>query len=155
MCSWAQIWMKLVEQYLALKQTFFVKIVSCNADVPNSFEHSESLKHRLQQACYAHSISWLKQIKLSFFYPRQAKGSYFQYQLNEEPLRCVSHQRDLGVIVDEALKPHRQFANASKRATSIMRAIKASFINITSANFHKIYIEGSSAPTWNTHSAVA
>ncbi len=40
-------------------------------------------------------------------HPRQAKDNNVQYQLNGEPLRSVSHQRDLGVIVDETLKPHR------------------------------------------------
>ncbi len=38
-----------------------------------------------------------------------------QYQLNGEHLRSVSHQRDLGVIVDETLKPHRQCVKAAKR----------------------------------------
>ncbi len=40
--------------------------------------------------------------------PRQAKDSNVQYQLNNELLRYVNHKRDLGVIVDETLKPHRQ-----------------------------------------------
>ncbi len=40
-------------------------------------------------------------------HPRQARENNFQYQLNGEHLRSVSHQRDLGVIVDETLKPHR------------------------------------------------
>ncbi len=56
--------------------------------------------------------------------PRKAKDNDIQYQLNEEHLRSANHQRDLGVIVDETLKPHHQSTN------SIMRA-KASFINIT------------------------
>ncbi len=47
-----------------------------------------------------------------------------QYQLNGEQFRSVSHQRDLGVIVDETLKPHRQCAKAAKSANSIMRAIR-------------------------------
>ncbi len=41
-------------------------------------------------------------------HPRQAKDSNDQYQLNGELLKCVSHQRDLGGIVDEMFKPHRQ-----------------------------------------------
>ncbi len=41
-------------------------------------------------------------------HPRQARENNVQYQLNGEPLRSVSHQRDLGVIIDETLKPHRQ-----------------------------------------------
>ncbi len=48
---------------------------------------------------------------------------------DREHLRSVSHQRDLGVIVDETLKPHRQSTKAAKSANSIMRAIKASFMN--------------------------
>ncbi len=44
---------------------------------------------------------------------RQAKGNNVQYQLNGEPLRSVSHQSDLGVIVDETLKPHRQCAKTA------------------------------------------
>ncbi len=45
---------------------------------------------------------------------------------------------DLGVIVDETLKPNRLCAKAAKNANSIMRAIKASFIDITPALFHKL-----------------
>ncbi len=33
--------------------------------------------------------------------PGKAKDSNVQYQLNGEHLRSLSHQRDLGVIVDE------------------------------------------------------
>ncbi len=72
-------------------------------------------------------------------HPQQAKDSNPQSQLNGERLRCVSHQRDLGVIVDETLKPNRQCARTSKNENSIMRAIKASFIDITPALFHKLY----------------
>ncbi len=57
----------------------------------------------------------------------------------------------LGGIVDETLKPNRQCTKAAKNANSIMRAIKASFIDITLALFHKLkgaFIR----PTWNTHS---
>ncbi len=60
-------------------------------------------------------------------HPRQAR--------DREHLRSVSHQRDLGVIVDEALKPHRQSTKAAKSENSIMRAIKASFMNITPSHF--------------------
>ncbi len=58
-------------------------------------------------------------------HPRQARDNNVQYQLNGEHLRSVSHQRDLGVIVDETLKPHRQCAMAAKSANSVMRTIKA------------------------------
>ncbi len=47
-------------------------------------------------------------------HPQQAKNNSPQYQLNGKLLRCVSHQRDLGVIVDETLKPNRQCAKAAK-----------------------------------------
>ncbi len=72
-------------------------------------------------------------------HPRQAKDNNVQYQLNGEPLRSISHQRDYGVIVDETLKPHRQCAKAAKSANLIMRAIKASFMNITPTFFDKLY----------------
>ncbi len=61
------------------------------------------------------------------------------YQQNGEHLKSVSHQRDLGVIVDETLKPHHQCTKATKSANSIMRAIKASFMNITPTLFDKLY----------------
>ncbi len=70
---------------------------------------------------------------------RQARDNNVQYQLNGEHLRSVSHQRDLGVIVDETLKPHRQCAKAAESANSILRAIKASFMNITPTLFDKLY----------------
>ncbi len=66
-------------------------------------------------------------------HPRQARDNNVQYQPNGERLGSVGHQRDLDVIVDETLKPHRQCAN------SIMRAIKASFMNITPTRFDKLY----------------
>ncbi len=71
--------------------------------------------------------------------PGQAKDSNVQYQLNGEHLRSLSHQRDLGVIVDETLKSRRQCAKAAKSANSILRAIKASFMNITPTPFDKLY----------------
>ncbi len=70
---------------------------------------------------------------------RQAKEYNVQYQLNGEPLRRVSHQSDLEVIVDEMLKPHRQCAKAAISANSIMRAMKASFMNITPKLFDELY----------------
>ncbi len=72
-------------------------------------------------------------------YSQQAKDNNLQCRLNEERLRCVSHQRDLRVIVDETLKPNRQCSLAAKNANSIMRPIKASFIDITPSLFHKLY----------------
>ncbi len=72
-------------------------------------------------------------------HPRQAKDNKVQYQLNGEPFRSVSQKRNLGVIVDETLKPNHQCAKAAKSANSIMRAIKASFINITPTLFDKLY----------------
>ncbi len=72
-------------------------------------------------------------------YPRQTKDSKVQCQLNREIRRCVSHQGDLGVIVDETLKRNLQGAKAAKNANSTMRAIKASFTDITPALSHKIY----------------
>ncbi len=69
----------------------------------------------------------------------QTKINNVQYQLNGEHLRSVRHKRDLGVIVDEKLKPHRQCAKAAKSANSITRAIKASFMKITPLLFDKFY----------------
>ncbi len=42
-----------------------------------------------------------------WLHPQQVKNNDPQYQLNGELLRCVSHQRDLGEIVDETLKSKR------------------------------------------------
>ncbi len=75
-------------------------------------------------------------LKLYFL---QAKGSNVQFQLNGEPLMSVGHQLDLCVIMNETLKPHRQCANDAKTANPIMRAIKASFIDITPAPLHALY----------------
>ncbi len=71
-------------------------------------------------------------------HPRQVKDNNVQYQLNIEPLRSASHQRDLGVTVDETLKPHHQCENATKSANLIMRAQKASIVNITPKLFDKL-----------------
>ncbi len=42
-------------------------------------------------------------------------------------------------MVDKTLKPNRQCAKAAKNANLIMSAIKASFIDITPALFHKLH----------------
>ncbi len=95
--------------------------------------------------------NWSQGVLMSFntdkcvvlrLHPRQAKDNNVQLynnQLNGEPLRSVSHQCDWGVIVDETLKPHRQCPKATKSANSIMTAIKASFMNITTTLFDKLY----------------
>ncbi len=58
-------------------------------------------------------------------HPRQTMDNNVQYQLNGEQLSSVSHQRNLVVVVDETLKPHRQCVKAAKNAYSIMRAMEA------------------------------
>ncbi len=69
-------------------------------------------------------------------HPQQAEDSNPQYQLIGEHLRClISRKR----VVDETLKPNCQSAKAAKNANSIMRAIKASFMNITPTRFDNLY----------------
>ncbi len=41
--------------------------------------------------------------------------------------------------MSETPKPNRQCAKAAKKVNPIMRAIKAAFIDITPALFHKLY----------------
>ncbi len=48
-------------------------------------------------------------------------------------------KRDLGVTMSETPKPNRQCAKAAKKVNPIMREIKAAFIDITPALFHKLY----------------
>ncbi len=69
-------------------------------------------------------------------HPQQAEDSNPQYQLNGERLRClISRKR----VVEETLKPNCQSPKAAKNANSIMRAIKASFMNITPTRFDNLY----------------
>ncbi len=84
--------------------------------------------------------TWSKGVLMSFnaekcivlgLHPRQTKDNNVQCQLNGEHLRSVSHKRDLGAIVNETSKPHRQCTKAANSANSIMRAIRASFMHIT------------------------
>ncbi len=95
-----------------------------------------------------HLANWTHRALVSFntdkrivvwLHSQQAKNNNVQYQLIGEPLKSVSHPSDLGVIVVETLKPHRQCAKAAKSANSIMRTIKASFMNITPKLFDKLY----------------
>ncbi len=72
-------------------------------------------------------------------HPQEEKDKHTQYQLTGERFRCVNYQRDLGVMVDETRKPYRQCAKAAKNVKSIMKAMKASFNNITPELFHKLY----------------
>ncbi len=59
--------------------------------------------------------------------------------------------RVLAIDISNRHKPYRQCAKAAKSANLIMRAIKASFMNITPTFFDKLY--GTFIrPTWNTHS---
>ncbi len=53
---------------------------------------------------------------ISRLHSRPANDSNVQDQLDGELLRCVSHQRELDVVVDETLMPHRQCAKAVKSA---------------------------------------
>ncbi len=78
---------------------------------------------------------YLKFIELTKLHPQQSRDSDVQYQLNGELLRCVRNQRDLVVIVDETIKPHRQSAKAAKSENPIIRAIRATKF-ITSEFFH-------------------
>ncbi len=68
-------------------------------------------------------------------HPQQAEDSNPQYELNGERIRCVSRKRD----VDDTLKPNCQSAKVAQNANSIIRAIKASFINITLTLFDNLY----------------
>ncbi len=63
-----------------------------------------------------------------------AKDSYPQYQRNGERLRCARY--DLGVMVDETLKPHHNAQRPQKNSSSIMRQKHALFIDFTPALRH-------------------
>ena len=39
--------------------------------------------------------------------------------MNGEPLATVKHERDIGVIIDETLKPSKQCSEAARRATTV------------------------------------
>ncbi len=135
--------------------SFFLCINGCSNDLSCDavmFEDDVKMCRTIQSPSDVQSLqndinqlsTWSQRALMSFntdkcaalwLHPQQAKDSYPQYQLNGERLRCVSRQCDLSVIVDETHKPNHQCADAN----SIMRTIKASFIDITPALFHKLY----------------
>ena len=39
--------------------------------------------------------------------------------MNGEPQATVKHERDIGVIIDETLKPSKQCSEAARRATTV------------------------------------
>ncbi len=80
--------------------------------------------------------NYLVQTHKIHYNPRDLDATQL-FKLNTD--KCVSHQHDYGIILDETLKPHRQCTKAAKSANSIMRAIKASFMNITPALFDTFY----------------
>ncbi len=75
-------------------------------------------------------------------HPKQGKDRDPEIQLNGKRLRCVSHQRNLGVIVDETLKLNLKCAKAARNVNSL----------ISRPHFPINYMERPSEPTWNTHS---
>ncbi len=98
--------------------------------------------HLMFKVCYLSNWSQgglMRLIQINVLHPWHAKDNNVQHHLNGKPLRSVSHQRNLDVISDETLKPHRQCAKAAKSANSIMGAINASFMNITPTLFDKLY----------------
>ncbi len=65
---------------------------------------------------------------------RQAKDDNVQYQLHGEPLRSVSHQRGLAVIVDETVN-----ASAAAGSTKMCnKCIPQRLINVYYAQFMSV-----------------
>ena len=48
--------------------------------------------------------------------------------MNNQELKQVREEKDLGVLIDEELKFHKQTAAAVKKANSILRLIRKSFV---------------------------
>ena len=40
-------------------------------------------------------------------------------QMNGEPLATVTHERDIGLIIDETLNPSKQCSETARRATTV------------------------------------
>nr|VZI23090.1 unnamed protein product [Spirometra erinaceieuropaei] len=62
-----------------------------------------------------------------------------QYHLNGIPLRDAETQKDLGVWVEDSLKPSTQCCKAAKAATSMLYAIKRAFAVSDEDCFSKVF----------------
>ena len=53
---------------------------------------------------------------------------HYTYEMNGQQLKHVNEERDLGVLIDDDLKFHKQTAVAIKKGKSVLGLIKKSFV---------------------------
>ena len=63
----------------------------------------------------------------------------FEYKMNGEPLATVTHERDIGVIIDDTLKPSKQCSEAARRATTLLSQISRVFMYRDKRTFLQLY----------------
>jgi hypothetical protein len=89
------------------------------------------------------SDSWLLSFNTSKCSLIQLKSSSDRsshaYYLNGALLPAVNNEKDLGVIIQDTLKPSSQCIRASTKAMAVMRRIKRAFPSLTPELFKKIY----------------
>ena len=63
----------------------------------------------------------------------------FEYKMNGEPLATVTHERDIGIIIDDTLKPSEQCSEAARRATTVLSQISRVFMYRDKRTFLQLY----------------
>lgn len=62
-----------------------------------------------------------------------------KYEMDGTELEQVHHERDLGVIIDDDLKFHKQTAAAIKKANSVLGLMKKTFVSFDKTTFSLLY----------------
>lgn len=88
------------------------------------------------------------------------KNNKFEYCMNGVNLSKVSHEKDIGIIINNDLKPSIQCAEASRRASAVLGQISRSFLYRDRQTFLKLYMQfvrchlefaGPAWCPWNQH----
>lgn len=87
------------------------------------------------------------------------KNPKFSYFMNDVKLEVSSHEKDLGVIITDNLKPSMQCVEAAKKARFVLNQITRSFHFRDRKTFLKLYKQyvrchlETSIPVWNPYTA--
>ena len=102
-------------------------------------------------------LSWLDKWCMLFNVPKckvlhvGRNNPTFEYKMNEEPLATVTHEHDIGVIIEDTLKPFKQCSEAARRATTVLSQISRVLCIVTRELFCN-FINNLFDATWNLQS---
>ena len=65
----------------------------------------------------------------------------YPYTMNDQELKSVDNEKDIGVIVDKTLKPTKQCADAARKANAVLGQISRAFHYRDKHTFLKLYMQ--------------